>query len=230
MKKMTTLMALAFTGALSTPLWAADAVPHEAGIESEGYVWNKMEGEKLEALKARGDALRGEIAFEICQGCHRKGALGRDDGTYPRLAGQHASVLIKQMTDVRAGRRDNPKMLPFAGHDALSVQDIADISVYLRSLPSPADNGKGDGKALTKGKQLYDKDCATCHADNGEGDGPKFYPRVSGQHYKYLLREAVAIRDGARRNANPMMVKAIKKYSDQDLEALSDYISRFASK
>jgi cytochrome c553 len=227
MKKMLTLMALTLTVA-SAPLLAADATPD--GIGNPDYVWNKMEGEKLEALKAKGDALRGEIAFEICQGCHRAGALGREDGSYPRLAGQHASVLIKQMTDVRAGRRPNPKMLPFANHDALSVQDIADISVYLRSLPSPANNGKGDGKALDKGKKFYEDDCATCHGDNGEGDGPKFYPRVSGQHYQYLLREAALIRDGQRPNANPMMVKAIKQYSNQDLEAVSDYISRFPSK
>lgn len=201
--------------------------PREEGIESKDYVWNEMYAEKLQALKSRGDALRGEIAFEICQGCHRAGALGRVDGSYPRLAGQHATVLVKQMTDIRAGRRDNPKMYPFADRHVLGPQDIADIAAFLQGLPVPPNNGKGAGTELDHARRQYDADCADCHGAKGEGDSEKFYPRVAGQHYKYLLRESFAIRDGARRNANPKMVRIIKGYSDAELEAVSDYMSRF---
>ena len=89
--------------------------------------WNAPYPEKTAALAAKGDAARGASAFEICQGCHRVGALGRPDGSYPRLAGQHATVLIKQLTDVRSERRGNAKMLPFADHQALSVQPRDDV-------------------------------------------------------------------------------------------------------
>ncbi len=194
---------------------------------SDEYVWNEMQAEKLQALRAQGDALRGEIAFEICQGCHRAGALGREDGGYPRLAGQHDTVLIKQMTDVRAGRRLNPKMLPFIDKHAISPQEIADIAVYLQGLPVPANNGKGPGDDLVRGKKLYAEGCAACHGDNGEGSADEFYPRVSGQHYQYLVREAREIRDGIRLNANPKMMRNIKSYSDADIAAVSDYMSRF---
>jgi cytochrome c553 len=200
--------------------------PRGKGIESPDYVWNEMQGEKLLALRAKGDALRGEIAFEVCQGCHRNKALGREDGKYPRLAGQHASVLIKQMTDVRAGRRDNSRMYPFANEHVLGPQDIADVAVYLQGLPVNADNGKGPGAGLPRGKALYLKDCATCHGEKGEGHGPGFQPRLSGQHYRYLLHEGRAIRDGQRRNADPKMVGVIKEYGDADLEAVLDYASR----
>ena len=87
--------------------------PWAPGIESPGYVWNENKGEKLLALKAEGNAIRGEIAYEVCQNCHGFGAPGDAEGDYPRLAGQHASVLIKQMTDVRAGRRDYPTEYPY---------------------------------------------------------------------------------------------------------------------
>jgi len=200
--------------------------PRAKGIESPDYVWNEMQGEKLLALRAKGDPLRGEIAFEVCQGCHRSHALGRPDGKYPRLAGQHASVLIKQMTDVRAGRRDNSRMFPFANEHVLGPQDIADVAVYLQGLPVNADNGKGSGSDLARGKALYLKDCATCHGERGEGHGPGFQPRLSGQHYLYLLHEGRAIRDGERRNADPKMVGVIKVYRDADLEAVLDYVSR----
>ncbi|MCZ2441228.1 MAG: hypothetical protein LC119_13810, partial [Burkholderiales bacterium] len=71
--------------ALQTGAWAQ--TPGSSEGDSD-YTWNAMQGEKLQALAAKGDATRGEITFEICQGCHRKNALGRPDGSYPRLAGQ----------------------------------------------------------------------------------------------------------------------------------------------
>ena len=112
--------------------------------------WNAPYAEKTAALSHKGDIARGAAAFEICQGCHRAGALGRADGSYPRLAGQHANVLVKQMADVRSGRRSNLKMLPFADHQALSVQDIADIAAYLQSLPVPPTQGQGPGTDLAR--------------------------------------------------------------------------------
>lgn len=202
------------------------AQPKGPGIESKDYVWNRPGGEKAEALKLKGDVSRGRIAYEICQGCHKPSGSGLPDGTYPQLAGQHATVLIKQMVDIRTGSRDNPKMHPFASEKAVSVQEIADIATYLQGLPIPEDNGKGDGEHLARGKELYGKDCRVCHGDSGEGDRLKFYPIVAGQHYRYLLREARDIRDGVRRNANPKMVKVVKNYTDLDLEAVSDYMSR----
>ena len=222
------LLILAVLWGTSGVAGAADPLPHEEGIEGKDYVWNEMQSEKLQALRAKGDPQRGSIAFEVCQGCHRAGALGRVDGSYPRLAGQHDTVLIKQMTDVRAGHRDNPRMLPFADKHVISPQDIADIAVYLRGLPVPPDNGKGPGEDLDRAKKLYEADCADCHGKQGEGINDKFFPRVSGQHYKYLLHESIAIRDGERRNTHPKMVRTIKGYSDADIKIVSDYMSRFA--
>jgi cytochrome c553 len=196
------------------------------GLATGMGAWNAPYAEKTEALAMKGDIARGEAAFVICQGCHRVGALGRADGSYPRLAGQHASVLIKQLSDVRSGRRSNPKMLPFADHQSLSVQELVDISYYLQSLPVPPDQGQGPGDMIDHGGKLYQKDCASCHGARGEGNAEKFYPRVAGQHYRYLQREGRMIRDRERRNANPEMAEVITKYSDEDIAAVADYISR----
>jgi len=224
------LIAFLTLAACAASALAEDQQPRDVGIDSKTYVWNEMYAEKQQALKAKGDASRGQISFEVCQGCHRAGALGRINGSYPRLAGQHATVLIKQMSDVQVGRRDNPKMYPFADQHVLNPQDIADIALYPQGLPVPPDNGVGPGNKLDRAKQLYEADCVDCHGAKGEGDSAKFYPRVSGQHYKYLLREAVAIRDGQRRNANPTMVRLIKGYTDEDLGLVTDYMSRFIPK
>jgi cytochrome c553 len=130
------------------------------------------------------------------------------------------------MVDVRAGRRDNPKMHPFVAEWVVSSEEVADIAAYLAQLPIPPTNLKGDGTALARGQALYERDCATCHGAQGEGDAEEFYPRVAHQHYSYLDHESKLIRDGGRRNANPEMVKAIKGYSDAEIAAVSDYMSR----
>ena len=225
------LATLLLAGAAAIPASASEPLqPRAPGIESPGYVWNEKQGEKLLALQAVGNALRGEIAYEVCQGCHGFGAPGDEEGYYPRLAGQHASVLIKQMTDVRAGRRDNPTEYPFLTEHVLDVQDIADVATYLANLPVTPDNGKGPGENLEQGEELYAEDCMDCHGIYGEGEAEEFYPRVSGQHYAYMVRESRDIRDGRRRNANPEMVESIEDYSDEQIQAVSDYMSRLPIK
>lgn len=205
------------------------AAPTESArqaVPAADYTWNEAEAAKLRALLAAGDPARGQQAFVSCRGCHRAQALGRPDGSYPRLAGQHGTVLVKQLTDVQAGRRANPKMLPFADHGVLDTRDIGDVASYLARLPVPPDNGKGPGTDLAAGQAQYDKLCASCHGKQGEGDAARFYPRVSGQHFKYLLREIVDIRDGKRANADPKMVEVTRGLADPTLASLADYMSR----
>jgi cytochrome c553 len=205
---------------------SAQVAPKGAGIESEDYEWNKMEGgEKQLALTLTGNLENGEEAYEICSGCHLPSGAGRPDGTFPQLAGQHPVVIIKQIADIRAGRRDNPIMYPFA--TSLSdQQELADVSAYIQTLPIPTDNGRGPGTNLEEGKKLYERDCVKCHGEKGEGDAEKFYPVLAGQHYKYMLRQIGEIAEKKRRNANPDMVKIVEEYSHEERIAVVDYMSR----
>jgi len=174
-------------------------------------------------LKLEADPVRGKELFSGCADCHRKDASGRANGIFPRLAGQHATVLIKQLSDIRDGRRSNPSMLPLAAE--LSSKDVVDIAAFLQSLPVGERNGKGPGAATARGRQLYERDCAACHGAAGEGDPAAFRPMVAAQHYRYLLREVSTIRDGQRGNSDPEMVRLIKDYSATDIEAVADYMS-----
>ena len=224
MKKFIAMAGLAI---LPVSLALAQApAPKKTGIEGSGYKWNAQEGEKIEALKKVGDVKRGMEAYEVCGACHLPSGAGRPDGTFPQLAGQHATVLIKQIADIREGLRDNPTMYPFA-KTLTDPQELADVAAYIQTLCIPADHGKGSGdaKLLAEGADLYKKECVTCHGDNGQGDAKKFYPVLAGQHYKYLLRQVTEIRDGKRRNANPDMVKVVKKYSDRQLDAVVEYMA-----
>jgi cytochrome c553 len=218
------LLLLPFHAALAD---AADAVKSPKGYGSKGYVWGKLLPEQVEVLKLSGDVVRGKEAFRGCRGCHKADAAGVTDGTYPRLTGQHASVVIKQVTEVRAGVRINPKMEPFSADHAVSPQEIADIAVFLASAETTRENGKGDGDAVAKGKKLYEQGkCMKCHGPSGEGNADRSYPVIAAQHYGYLKREMDYIQRGVRGNSHPDMVKAIKSYSHLDIEAMADYLSR----
>lgn len=224
---MKKLLALAGLIVLPISLACAQApAAKKTGIEGPGYKWNAQEGEKIEALKKKGDVKRGEEAYEVCGACHLPSGAGRPDGTFPQLAGQHSTVLIKQMADIREGLRDNPTMYPFA-KTLTDPQELADVAVYINSLCIPVDHGKYEGVdaaiQVSKGKELYMKECKECHGVDGDGNKEKFYPVIAGQHYKYLLRQMTDIRDGKRRNANPDMVKIIKKYNNEQLVAISAF-------
>jgi len=207
---------------------SAQTAPKASGIEAEGYQWNKMEGEKVEALTLKGDVKNGEAAYEVCSACHLPSGSGRPDGTFPQLAGQHTSVVIKQIADIRAGRRDNPIMYPFAS-TLTDSQELADVAAYIQTLPIPPGNGRGPGgDHLKLGDELYHRDCVKCHGQNGEGDAEKFFPVLAGQHYEYLLRQIRDIAAKKRRNANPDMVKVVETYTDDQLKAVTDYMSRIS--
>lgn len=224
---MKKILAIAFALALAPAITlSGPPAAKQAGIESKDYKWNAQEGEKIEALKLKGNAKEGKEGYEVCGACHLPSGAGRSDGTFPQLAGQHTTVLIKQMADIRAGLRDNPTMYPFA-KELTDAQELANVSAYIESLCIPVDHGKYEGpdaaKQIADGKAMYEKECIECHKANGEGVKDKFYPVLAGQHYKYLLRQMTEIRDGKRRNANPDMVTIIKKYDNAQLVAISAY-------
>ncbi|WP_186406144.1 c-type cytochrome [Candidatus Accumulibacter aalborgensis] len=224
MKKLVLALSLAMqVGALA---YADRSLPSSTGIEIKDYPWQAPAGEKSEALERKGNRKRGEELYALCRSCHLPSAGGLSDGSIPQLAGQHSSVLIKQMADIRVGLRDNPTMYPFAAV-LTDPQDLADLAAYLEGLCIPLDHGQYDAhdavRQVAKGRDLYEKECRVCHGPGGEGSRHKIYPVIAGQHYQYLLRQMTEIRDGKRRNANPEMVRIISKYSDDQLLAISAY-------
>jgi len=183
-------------------------------------------GEIQATLALAGDAQRGKEAYGECQTCHRRDASGRDNIGVPRLSGQHASVIIKQLMDIRSGSRINPEMKDYVLEPELTLQAFADIAAYLESLPMVGKLGKGPPELVPRGQVLYDKDCAACHGEKGEGRPELFHPMVASQHYSYVLRELDLIRDGGRGNSNPAMASQLKKYSIDDRRAVAAYLAQ----
>ena len=84
---------------------------------------------------AAGDAARGKEKSTVCATCH--GVDGNSTiPANPRLAGQHASYLLRALADYKSGARNNPVMAGFVG--ALSEEDMQDLAAYFASQPGLA--------------------------------------------------------------------------------------------
>ena len=204
------------------------------GAASNGTAsaWNEGGGEQEEAMRLSPDPLNGMEVFDACTACHLPEGWGKLDGTVPQLAGQHRSVLIKQLSDIRANKRDNPAstMYPYALPEAIGgVQDLADVAAYLEIMPMNPQWGKGPWKPDTseyvQGQQLYEENCLECHGKAGMGDAEQFFPRINGQHQRYVLRQLHAIRDGKRRNANLEMIEESEDLTDEEMRLIANYVS-----
>ncbi len=184
---------------------------------------------------AQGSIEAGKAKSLTCAACH--GADGNSQmDMYPKLAGQHAKYLEKQLQDLKLGMtsggkqgRYDPVMSGMAM--PLSDEDIADLSAYFASLPISENSTPED--VVTKGKVLYTAGdaergltaCIACHGARGNGTELSGFPKISGQHADYIKAQLTKFRDGSRGNdMNAMMRDIAKKMTDEDIEVLSKYV------
>jgi len=175
------------------------------------------------------DIENGRRNFDICARCHLPEAWGNNDGTYPQLAGQHVNVLMKQLLDIRSGARSNPAMQPFVQQRTIGgYQDLSDVVAYISTLPMNPAHARGpwppEDPAHAEGERLYRQHCASCHGSDGAGNNELSYPRLQGQHYSYMRRQARLVRDNLR-SVNAVMSSMFKTLPEKDIEKVLNYIS-----
>lgn len=179
-----------------------------------------------------GDSARGKIRSkaEQCQECHGEAGVGASDH-YPKLAGQWAAYLRKQLNDFQSGARKSEIMTVMAS--GLSQQDIADIAAYFSGAPRW--DAEQDGSNAV-GRDLFENGdpsrelpaCVSCHGARGAGDGggASAIPAIGGQRQTYLTSQLHLWKVEDRRNSPGDVMNAVaKKLSDVEIEDLARFLA-----
>jgi cytochrome c553 len=185
---------------------------------------------------AQGNAENGKAISVTCGACH--GADGNSAiAMNPKLAGQHANYLVKQLTEFKlasqTGGKEGRNNAVMNGMSAvLSEQDILDLSAYYSS--QEATQGETSEDAVEQGNKLYVGGdlqrgitaCIACHGPKGNGTSLSGFPDISGQHADYIASQLKAFRSGERANSlNGMMADIAKRMTDKDIQVISSYVA-----
>ncbi len=189
------------------------------------------------AAETTGDAVAGKAKSELCQGCHGKNGMS-EDAAFPRLAGQSARYIKKQMTDFQKELRKDDTMSPMAA-TVTEEQDLKDIAAYFASQKPMWDTTPQGAKTVAKpvdadGQNLFLLGnpaiglfgCINCHGEKGRSGNNLLAPVIAGQHESYLIKQLNDFRSGARANDPAgMMSNIAQKMTDEDISAVAEYLS-----
>jgi len=172
---------------------------------------------------ARGAAL----AQARCASCHGLDGQSAAD-TFPRLAGQNASYLIKQLQDFAAGSRHNAIMKDKV--DGLVEADIRAVALHYQAQPGVR-TPSGDALLDGVGRFIYERGnafaglpaCLSCHGTDGRGTAD--LPRLAGQHPAYIEKQMRQFADKARSNDGAIMTMMASRMTELELKAVAAYIA-----
>jgi cytochrome c553 len=170
-----------------------------------------------------------------CAQCHAFDGISDGTGAFPRIAGQSAFYLAKQMRDFTSGVRASAVMTPIS--KALSPDDIADVAAYYAGvdgpyLPLPAP----DPVLVKRGEQLASvgdsaknlPSCNNCHGPDGAGEPPAI-PYLAGQYAHYTAFELQMWRSGFRKSSPESMEQVARRLDDEDIASVAAYFQQVRS-
>lgn len=167
------------------------------------------------------------IVAERCRNCH--GPEGRSSNPdFPKLAGQNADYLTRQLANFKTGVRTSEPMQQEVAR--LTGGEMRALALYFSAKdigPEPV----VDRAQVEIGRTLYFSGdpkngvtaCITCHGP--EGRGAMYLPRLAGQHAKYLVAQLHAFRDQSRVAPDMVMHTVIENVSDAGIVAVAQFLS-----
>jgi cytochrome c553 len=184
-------------------------------------LWNNPAYAQADEARAR------KIANGVCAMCH--GDQGESTSEiFPRLAGQHAEYIVKQLKAFKSGERKSTAMADMVAN--LKEDEMAALGRYYEKMPSVRDNVKDTGLAAV-GAYLYQNGnrysgvpaCAACHGPDGHGAAN--LPRLAGQYSGYLFTQLKQFNKRQRTNDNAVMHAVAEKMTELEMAAVAEYLS-----
>ena len=190
---------------IAVALWAMTGVAH------------------AQADEARAKKVIGCSCF-LCDGAEGESA----SEVFPRLAGQNAEYIAKQLENFKSGKRKSSAMAPMVAE--LSPDDMAALGRFYGSRP-PHKEAPKDAPLAAVGQYIYSQGnrfsgvpaCASCHGPDGAGSNA--LPRLAGQHAAYLDNQLKQFNKRERNNDNAVMHTVVEKMTPLEMAAVSEYLS-----
>jgi cytochrome c553 len=212
------LLCVAVADALATGLaWKASAQMQRGAREPD-----PKHGAVIAAQGTAGGA-------PACAQCHAFNGVSDGSGAFPRIAGQSAYYLAKQLRDFTSGIRVNAIMTPVAS--ALTADDIADVAAYYAGIEAPfLPLRRAEAALIKQGEELARigsaassvQACDNCHGISGAGE-PPVIPYLAGQYASYIALEWRMWRRGFRKSSPGAMACLAQHLNDQEIAAVSAY-------
>ena len=168
-----------------------------------------------------------EIVSGRCFLCH--GLEGESaSAVFPRLAGQHAEYIAKQLNDFKSGKRQSDTMKPQA--EELTKDEMKALGAFFESKVASVRPVK-DQDLVAVGKFIFHRgnlftglpSCASCHG--AKGHGSPLLPRLAGQHPRYIEDQLKQFNKRERTNDNAVMHTVASKLNELETHAVAEYIA-----
>ena len=161
----------------------------------------------------------------LCAACHGEGGNSTNPAV-PSIAQQPAQFITTSLFMFREGNRKDDQMTPMA--KPLSNAEMNDLAAYFAAQKQAPPRHKSKPENVALGPGLAKKfNCSQCHGPQLLGQ--QHIPRLAGQGYQYLLTQLLGFKEQKRADIDGNMTSAAKAASEQDLEALADYLAGLAN-
>jgi cytochrome c553 len=179
--------------------------------------------------QAEPNVAHGKELSAVCVACH--GTDGNSAaGAFPSIAGQGQKYLVKQLNEIKEGKR--VAMLMTGILDNYTEQDMQDVAAYFASQTPKG--GAADADLVDLGESIYRGGiarksvaaCTACHSPTGQGNDAAAFPMLAGQWPEYTEAQLKLFRSGMRNNDGDgrMMRLTAMDLSDQEIAAVASYV------
>lgn len=177
---------------------------------------------------AQADEARAKkIVGGSCFLCH--GAEGESSSeVFPRLAGQHAEYIAKQLENFKTGKRASTAMAEMSAR--LKPDEMLALGKYFESKSVAAEPAK-DAALAAVGSYVFHVGnkfsgvpaCASCHGKDALGTSA--LPRLAGQYASYTEQQLKSFGKRERTNDNAIMHSVAEKMTPLEMAAVAEYLS-----
>jgi cytochrome c553 len=176
-----------------------------------------------QADEARAKKLAGGSCF-LCHG-------GKGESTseiFPRLAGQNAEYIAKQLEAFKSGARKSTAMADMASK--LTPDEMLALGKYYQKMELPREEPK-EPQLAGMGHYIFHNGnkfsgvpaCVACHGQNAEGAAN--LPRLGRQFASYLEHQLKMFNKRDRTNDNAVMHVVAEKMTELEMHAVAEYLS-----